>query len=209
MMSSIPKQIFGFYMLLIALGGALSALVFFSGNSISSTTSMLVNTDLPLRDNISKLRFAIFAQKPILYEYYANTDREAYLKKFTESKNVIKSGLYSIPRDDSGQAFLTQIEAQTGQIAHLADDLDKSLNSPDVDWDRAREILVQVSATEAKVTPLIDAFVAMNQKHVTDISEVAKSRIKLIMFSVIGFSVLILIFAVLFGNKIKASISQG
>jgi len=208
-MSSIPKQISGFYMLLIALVGTLSALVYFSGSSISSTTAMLVDTDLPLRDNISKLRFAIFAQKPILYEYYANTDREAFQKKFNESKNIIKTGLYTIPRDDSSQSFLTQIEAQTGQIAHLAEDLDKTLNNPNIDWDRAREILVEVSATEAKVTPLIDTFVAINQKHVTDISDVAKSRIKLIMFAVIGFSVLILIFAFLFGNKIKASVSQG
>jgi hypothetical protein len=207
-MSSIPKQIFGFYMLLIALGGALSALVYFSGSSISSTTAMLVDTDLPLRDNISKLRFAIFAQKPILYEYYANTDREAFQKKFNESKSIIKTGLYSIPRDDQGQSFLTQIEAQTGQIAHLADDLDKTLSNPNIDWDRARDILVEVSATEAKVTPLIDNFVALNQKHVTDIGDLAKSRIKLIMFTVIGFSVLILFFAVLLGNRIKASIAK-
>lgn len=207
-MSSIPKQIFGFYMLLIALGGALSALVFFSGSSISTTTAMLVDTDLPLRDNISKLRFAIFAQKPILYEYYANTDREAFQKKFNESKSVIKTGLYSIPRDDLGQSFLTQIEAQTGQIAHLAEDLDKTLSNPNIDWDRARDILVEVSAAEAKVTPLIDNFVALNQKHVTDIGDLAKSRIKLIMIAVFGFSVVILIFAVLLGNKIKASIAK-
>ena len=90
-MSTLPKQIRIFYLLLIALGGALSALVYFSGTSISSTTAMLVDTDLPLRDNISKLRFAIFAQKPILYEYYANTDSVAFEKKFTESKIIIKT----------------------------------------------------------------------------------------------------------------------
>ena len=159
-MSSIPKQISGFYLLLIALGSALSILVYFSGSSISTTTAMLVDTDLPLRDNISKLRFAIFAQKPILYEYYANTDREAFQKKFNESKGIIKTGLYSIPRDDQSQSFLTQIEAQTGQIAHLAEDLDKTLSNANIDWDRAREILAEVSATEAKVTPMIDSFVA-------------------------------------------------
>lgn len=208
-MSSISKQLFGFYMLLIALGGALSAVVYFTGSSISTTTALLVDTDLPLRDNISKLRFAIFAQKPILYEYYANTDRDAFQKRFLESKNIIKNGLYSIPRDDQSQSFLTQIEAQTGQIAHLAEDLDKTLSNPNIDWDRAREILVEVSTTEAKVTPLIDTFVALNQKHVTDISDIAKSRIKLIIFTVIGFSLLILIFAVALGNKIKASIANG
>ena len=207
-MSSIPRLIFGFYLLLLTLGGALSALVYFSGSSISTTTASLVEVDLPLLDNISKLRFAIFAQKPILYEYYANTDKDAFQKKFTENQKMIKGGLYMIPRDDQGQAFLTQIEFQTGQIAHLAEQLDATLSSSSVDWDKAREILVEVSATEAKVTPLIDAFVNLNQKHVTNIGELAKSRMQLIIQMVIGFSLVILIFAVLLGNKVNAYIAK-
>ena len=207
-MHSIPKQILGFYLLLVILGGSLSTLVYISGSSISSTTSSLVDVDLPLMENISKLRFAIFAQKPILYEYYANTDREAFQKKFTESKNAIKAGLYMIPRDDQGQSFLTQIEFQTGQITSLAEQLDKTLSSGSVDWDRAREILVEVSATENKVTPLIDSFVNLNQKHVANIGELAKSRIQFIIQLVIGFSLLIFILAVLLGKRVNAYISR-
>ena len=127
-MQSISRQILGFYLLLIVLGGALSALVYINGNAVSATTATLVEVDLPLLDNISKLRFAIFAQKPILYEYYANTDRDAFHKKFTDSKNVIKAGLYMIPRDDQSQAFLTQIEFQTAEIARLGELLEQTLS---------------------------------------------------------------------------------
>ena len=207
-MSSISRKIFGFYLLLAVLGGALSALVYINGNAVSSTTSSLVEVDLPLLDNISKLRFAIFAQKPILYEYYANTDRNAFEKKFTESKNSIKAGLYMTPRDEEGQSFLTQIEFQTGQIAHLGEQLDQTLSSASVDWDKAREILVEVSATESKVTPLIDAFVSLNQRHVTNIGELAKSRMQRIIQLVIGFSVLVLIFAILLGKSMNAYIAR-
>lgn len=207
-MSSISKQILGFYFLLITLGGALSATVYISGNSISSTTASLVETDLPLLENISKLRFAIFSQKPILYEYYADTDRNTFQQKFAESKTAIKTGLYSIPRDDQGQAFLTQIELQTGHIAHLAEQLDQTLNNANVDWDKAREILVEVSAAEKKVTPLIDTFVSLNQKHVTDIGELAKSRMQLVIKLVIGFILVILIFAVLLGKNVNAYITK-
>ena len=90
---SISKQIFSFYILLILLGSALAGLVYINGNAISSTTSSLVEVDLPLLENISKLRFAIFAQKPILYEYYADTNRDVFHKKFVDSKNAIKNGL--------------------------------------------------------------------------------------------------------------------
>lgn len=207
-MNSIPKQILSFYLLLIVLGGALSTLVYISGSSISSTTSSLIEVDLPLMDNISKLRFAIFAQKPILYEYYADTNRDTFQKKFTESRNAIKAGLYMIPRDDQGQSFLTQIEFQTGQIASLAEQLDKTLSSGSVDWDKARDILVEVSATENKVTPLIDTFVNLNRMHVANIGELAKSRIQLIMQLVMGFSLLVFIFAVLLGKRVNAYLAR-
>jgi len=207
-MQSLSRQLLGFYLLLIVLGGALSALVYLNGNSVSSTTASLVETDLPLLDNISKLRFAIFAQKPILYEYYANTDRDTFHKKFTDSKNVIKAGLYMIPRDDQGQAFLTQIEFQTAEIARLGDLLDQTLSSSEVDWDKAREILVEVSATEAKVTPLIDSFVSLNQKHVSSIADLAKAKMQLIIKLVIGFSIIILIFALLLGKNVNAYIGK-
>jgi hypothetical protein len=207
-MSSISKQIFSFYLLLLVLGGALSALVYINGSTISSTTVTLVETDLPLLDNISKLRFAIFAQKPILYEYYANTDKETFLKKFNESKNVIKMGLYSIPRDDQGQSFLTAIEFQTGQISHLAEQLDQTLSSANIDWDKARDILVEVSATENKVTPLIDTFVRLNQKHVTNLGEQVKSRMQIIVQLVIGFIIIVFIFAILLGKNVTARLEN-
>ena len=207
-MQSLSRQILGFYFLLLVLGGSLSALVYINGNSVSTTTASLVEVDLPLLDNISQLRFAIFAQKPILYEYYANTDRDTFHKKFTESKNVIKGGLYMIPRDDQSQAFLTQIEFLTTEISRLADQLDQTLSSASVDWDKARDILVDVSATEAKVTPLIDAFIDLNKKHVTGIANLAKSKMQLIIKLVIAFSIIILIFALLLGKRVKDYIGQ-
>ena len=207
-MNAISKKILGFYLLLIVLGGALSALVYISGNAISSTTASLVQVDLPLMNNISKLRFAIFAQKPILYEYYANQDRDTFQKRFTDSKNAIKAGLYMIPRDDQGQLFLSQIEFQNAQIINLAEQLDQTLSNTDVDWDKARDILAEVSAAENKVTPLIDTFVDLNQKHVANIAEIAQSRVQNIIQMVIGFIVIILIFAVLLGKQVNAYIGK-
>ena len=207
-MTSISKQINAFYLLLIILGGTLSTLVYFSGNAISSTTTTLVDVDLPLLDNVSKLRFAIFAQKPILYEYYANTNRDIFTKKFSESKNSIKTGLYLLPRDEQGQAFLTQIEFQTGQITQLAEQLDQILRSSEIDWDKARDILADVSATEIKITPLIDNFVALNKKHVTDIGALAKSRMQTIILMVIGFTLFIFISAFFLGRNVNARINK-
>lgn len=207
-MSSLSKKIYGFYALLIVLGLALSAGVYISGSGIASTTSSLVDVDLPLMHNVSKLRFAIFAQKPILYEYYANQDRDSFQKKFTENKNAIKAGLYMIPRDDQGQLFLSQIEFQNAQIINLAEQLDQTLSSSSVDWDKARDILVEVSAAENKITPLVDTFVGLNQKHVTDIGALAQTRVQLIIQLVIGFIVIILVTALILGKQVNAYINK-
>jgi hypothetical protein len=207
-MNTISKKILAFYALLIVLSGALTISVFINGSTISASTSSLVDVDLPLMNSVSKLRFAIFAQKPILYEYYANQDREAFQKRFGESKNAIKAGLYKIPRDDQGQLFLSQIEFQNAQIINLADKLDQTLSSTSIDWDKARDILGEVSAAENKVTPLVDTFVSLNQKRVSDIGALAQSRMQLINQLVIGFVLIILISAVVLGKKVNAYINQ-
>ena len=109
-----------------------------------------------------------------------------------------------IPRDEQGQSFLTQIEFQTAEISRLAEQLDQTLSSNSVDWDKARDILVEVSAAETKVTPLIDAFVSLNQKHVADLGAQAKSRMQLIIQLVIGFVIIVFIFAVMLGKNMNA-----
>jgi hypothetical protein len=207
-MTSISKKILAFYTLIIILGSALAAGVYLNGNAISSTTSSLVEVDLPLMNNVSKLRFAIFAQKPILYEYYANQNKDTFQKKFTNIKSDIKAGLYMIPRDEQGQLFLSQIEFQNAQIINLAELLDETLSSSSVDWDKARDILAEVSAAENKVTPLVDSFVELNNKHVTDIGSLAQSRVQLIIQFVIGFILIILITALILGKQVNAYISK-
>ena len=203
-MSTQSSHRFAYYVIIAALGLTLSSLVYVTGNSVVTTTSNLVNIDLPLQENISKLRFAIFAQKPVLYEYYANTDRDTFQKSFNESKNTIKAGLYMIPRNEEGQSFLTQIEFHTGQLTHLGEQLDQTLNSNSINWDKARDILVEVSATENKITPLIDTFVALNQKHVTSLGELAKSRTLYIIYLVIGFSLIMLVLSILLGRQFNS-----
>jgi hypothetical protein len=201
-MSALPKQIFAYSVLLLLLGCLLSALVYEAGSEITSSTTAMAEEELPLIENISKLRLAIFAQKPILYEYYANTDMNFFRQKFSDNNKAIKEGLYSIPRNDQSQTFLTQIELLTREISELAERLNLTLKATPTDWDLAREILVEVSATEVKIAPLFDAFVAVNKQHVTNTNELVSSRMNLIIGLVILFSLLMLFVSVLMGKKV-------
>ena len=90
-MSTIFKKILGIYLLILALGVTLSILIYTNGSSVSTAINALVSDNLPRLESISKLRASIFAQKPLLYEYYATTDRAKFLKNFELNQRDRKS----------------------------------------------------------------------------------------------------------------------
>lgn len=207
-MSPIAKKILGIYLLVLTLGVTLSTLIYLNGTSVSNTTSSLVEGDLPQLAAISKLRVAIQQQKPILYEYYANTDRENFLRKFELTQREVDAGLRTIHSSAEGKILLQQIADKNNSINQLATQLDQTLHMQPVNWDRARDLLIQVSDMEQRITPDIDALVELNRKHVHSSGKLAQSQTRLMINMVFGFSVVIFIIAVLIGYYVNTYIAE-
>ncbi|MHB1332133.1 MAG: putative bifunctional diguanylate cyclase/phosphodiesterase [Sulfuriferula sp.] len=186
----------------------MSILIYINGHSVSAVTNSLVAEDLPRLNAISKLRVAIYSQKPVLYEYYATADRVTFLKNYEASQREVDAGLHTIHTNQEGNDLLSKIESQTEQIAQYAIELDRALNSPPIDWDHARDILAQVSKTENNISPAIDALVELNQKHVFDNGNLVQSRTRLMIQMVIGFSIVIFLIAILIGYYVNAYITE-
>ena len=207
-MSTIFKKILVVYLLVLALGVALSALIYTNGHSVSNAISSLVSDNLPRLNSISKLRAAIFAQKPLLYEYYASTDRNIFLQAFELNQREIEAHFNTIHTAKVEANLLREISAYTDQISLHAVQLDQTLSASPIDWDRSREILAEVSVTESKISPIIDSLVSMNQKQVYMSGENAQARTDLMVNMVIGFSLVISIIAILIGYQVNAYISE-
>jgi diguanylate cyclase (GGDEF)-like protein len=207
-MSTVFRKILLIYFLVLALGVALSSLIYINGNSVTSAISLLVNDNLPRFNSISKLRAAIFAQKPLLYEYYASTDRKTFLRAFELNQREIEASLNTIHTVSEGKALIGKINEYADQISLYAEQLDKTLSSRPVDWDRAREILAEVSVTETKVSPVIDMLVSLNQQQVYMGGEHAQGKTDFMIRLVIGFSLVISIIAILIGYQVNAYISE-
>ncbi|MFA6902218.1 MAG: bifunctional diguanylate cyclase/phosphodiesterase [Gallionellaceae bacterium] len=207
-MSSIFKKFLLVYVLVLALGISLSTLIYTNGNLVSRAISSLVNDNLPRLNTISKLRAAIFAQKPLLYEYYASTDRAAFMKSFEINQREIEANFHTIHTVSEGYGLLKDINVYTDQINLNADRLDRTLTSSPVDWDRARDILAEVSVTEDKVSPIIDSLVSLNQKEVFMSGENAQNRTDFMIRMVIGFSIIISVIAILIGYQVNAYLSE-
>lgn len=207
-MSSISKQILAIYLLVLTLGVTLSTLIYINGNSVSDATQSLIGTRLPRLNEISKLRVAIAEQKPILYEYYATTDRAVFLKAFSANQTVIELGLRTIHSDDDSQNYLLQIAGLTEQINTQAKQLDITLNTSPVNWDKARDILVEVSKTENSISPIIDMLVNLNQNLVMESGVTTQSKTQFMIGMVVGFSIVIFAIAFLIGYYVNIYIAE-
>ena len=207
-MSSLSKKILAVYLLVLTLGVTLSTLIYINGHSVSAVTTSLVQNNLPRLNAISKLRVAIFAQKPVLYEYYATTDRTTFMKNYEAKQRDVEAGLRTIHSGHNGKNLLLKIESEVENISRYAAALDQTINTSPIDWDRAREILEQVSIIENNIIPAMDALVSLNQKNVFDNGNLAQSRTQLMIQMVIGFSVVISFIAVLIGYYVNAYIAE-
>lgn len=207
-MSSISKKIFAVYLLVLALGISLSSLIYINGHAVLDVNNHLVENNLPRLISITKLRNAIFAQKPILYEYYATTDRDKFLHDYETQQREIEAGLRTIYSHTNDKALLFQLEIAVDQLSLHAARLDQTLNTSPIDWDHARQILAEVTTTENKISPIVDELVSLNRKNVLENGNLAQSKTRLMIQMVIGFSVVIFLIAILIGYYVNAYIAE-
>ncbi len=203
-MSSIFKKLLAIYLLVLLLGISLSAMIYVNGRSVTSAINSLVSDNLPRVESISKLRASIFAQKPLLYEYYASTDRKVFIKAFEINQRDIEANFHTIHSIISGNGLLKEINKFTDQINLNAGQLDQTLTHSPIDWDHARLILLEVSKTEEMVSPVIDELLRMNQQQVLTSGEQAQSKTDWMVNMVIGFSLVISAIAILIGFQVNA-----
>jgi diguanylate cyclase (GGDEF)-like protein len=207
-MSSFFKKILLVYFLVIALGITLSILVFSNGQAVTQAINSLISDRIPYLNSISKFRTAIFAQKPVLYEYYATNERKKFQIAFEMHQHDIDGFLNSIQRNQEDAPLLKKIHAQIEKLNLQVTKLDATLNASSVDWDHAREILVDVSAIEDKISPLIESLVKLNQDQVYLSGGKAQSNTDLMILMVIAFSFVISLIAIFIAYQVNAYLSE-
>ena len=207
-MSTIFKKILVVYLLVLTLGIALSILISINGHFVTSSINSLVSESLPRLNTISKLRVAIFAQKPLLYEYYASTDRKTFLREYELSQRTIEATFQTIHSMSEGNLLFKEISRYVDEINANAAKLDHTLSTFPINWDQAREILAEVSRTEEKLSPVIDSLVSLNQQQVYTSGKHALSKTDLMIQMVIGFSLVISIIAILIGYQVNAYLAE-
>jgi diguanylate cyclase (GGDEF)-like protein len=207
-MPTIFKKILLVYFLVLALGITLSILVFSNGHAVTQAINSLISDSIPRLNSISKLRTAIFAQKPALYEYYATTDREKFHVTFEMHQRDIDGFFNSIHHEQEDISLLNEIQLQTEKLNLQALKLDKTLSTTPIDWDSARDVLIDVSVIEDKISPLIDSLVKLNQDQVYVSGSNAQTSTDFMIQMVIAFSFVISLIAIFIAYQVNAYLSE-
>ena len=203
-MSSFNQKILAVYALILMAGAALSGLIYFHGRQVLNVGAQLTQHSVPRFDTLSQLRYAIFKQKPILYEYYATTDRLAYLPRFEQAQRESREALRALREMHGSSAELTRIEAEVEHIRQLALALDNNLGHTGIDWDQARAVLTEVSVAERAITPEIDVLVGMNRTEVLRYGEETRKNTETMIQIVAGFTLLGLILSLFIAYYIRS-----
>ena len=193
-----------FFLLALALAVALSVLTLLRGRAVNETTLSFVREDVPMFRALSDLKAAILRQEPILYEYYATTDRGAFSIRYQENKRRIEQGMLLL-RDASPQRrTVTDLTASYREVEALATQLDQTLAARGIDWDLARELLAKISKDAAVMNEAVDSVITALGTEVNIRGDATLRRVREIVVIVIGSAVAVLLLMVLAGFSMRA-----
>jgi hypothetical protein len=152
---SLVKRAKYLYLLIMAIGLLLSALVYTMANTVKNTSTELVEQRLPALSDVSHVAMLVSEQERILYEYYATTNVTPYREDYQNNLINLSDLLTSLLTVLKNQGVLKSLQKKHEISVLLSKQLDQNLSSVLIDWDLAREQLKQISATRRAMLPLM------------------------------------------------------
>jgi len=192
------------YLVILGLGLSLSWRIYTLGQSVVETTTPLSRDKLPLLKTISDLKLRIAHIEPMLYEYYATTDRPVYLERAKESGASINQTWSSIRAQFPGHPALAAFETSYTDVKKTSAVLDGILGADAVDWDGARAALIQLSVESRRLAAELDQLVTAVERDVVDAGTAANDRVEQMVRLVASYSVGIFLGSLLVGFSIRA-----
>ena len=191
----------------LILGIALSTHVYKNGQSVLEASKPLLSQQLPALQLISHLQLEVAAQEPILYEYYATIERETFRRRFEANDTHIARDVKILADGLVDEEDLRPIRQYCVKINKLADDLDNTLKvygESRVDWDHAREVLVEVSAAGREVNAALESLAGSIREAVSVGGRNTSQRVEAVITAVLAFSLLLAGIAVFVGYLVNA-----
>ncbi len=202
------RRLFAVYVVVFALGAVLSGLVFVMGDKVQEALRRLVEKDVPALRDIAALQDALLEQQTILYEYYATRDCRAYRQRLHLNDARCSARLEGVAAAFANQAMAGQLRAPYGQMQRLAAQLDATLCVAEVDYDRARLLLAEVSRQAGALNAVLDGLVREVESAVAVAAARAEASVVDMFVLAALFSAAIFAIAMLVGYYVNAYLAE-
>jgi diguanylate cyclase (GGDEF)-like protein len=148
-------RVFAAYVIVLVLGAVLATMVYHYGNAILGASRVLTERDVPLLHDISTLQLVTQGLENDLYEYYATQDQRSFLTSTAQHRNNAAHLLGALRAQTILPPHRQTLEVQYSQLDALTDQFDRVMSAAEVDWDRARSLLKQISTTTIEINRLL------------------------------------------------------
>lgn len=193
------------YGVIITLGILLSAFVYYSTQKVNSSTTALVESEIPIFSKLQQLESALVEQELFLNEYYATQNRELYTSNFKQVTAEVETILNSLNQQQASPELIELLQIAQQQIVSLAVEFDQNMGREfsNEKWDLAREHLESFSMYRQATTPIIkDIIGAVNNRVQTGYAQ-TQENLTQTSYTVLFYSLMILLIAVVIGRYIK------
>jgi diguanylate cyclase (GGDEF)-like protein len=201
------RRIWWAFLLVVAVGVAVSARIVFLGDSVQAVNRMFIAEKLPLSQRIGELRGAIADEERLLYEYYSYTaTRETFQKQRKLNARRLDAIVEQLERDMGSREQATELRLRLAELNDLSNELSLTLGNKPVNWDLARAILAQVKPKVRQIETTLATMSSANRRAVDSLGMESQNSVSKMVGWAFGFSVLIIIVALFVAYYVVAII---
>lgn len=195
------------YALVFAIGVGLSVTLYRDSAILNEDTVKYLDNGIAMYAGIAALRGHIATQESILYEYYATTGSPVFKTRWEDNQRAIDDS-WAVLSNQFGRYPRTDVVTQViAEIRSLSGALERTLNDVPIDWDRAREILEQVTEKSLIASTSLSTLSDDLQQRMHEYRNQVENRIGMVNTSARYYIGAILVIAVLAGLFLSAYLS--
>lgn len=194
------RWLFAIYLALLAMGSALSYYVYEQGREARDQALALARQDMAALRGIAELKETVLAREPILYRYYADTDRAEFRRAHAKNMRRIAASMSWIETAFANDPNVVDLRREHQALADLAARLDRVFARPPYDWDEARLVLADVASVSASLNARLDRLARGVEQHVTERGLIVAESMQKMFYAVASVSGLVFVLALFFGH---------
>ncbi len=200
MIDSGHRWLFVIYLAVLGLVSTLSYYVYVQGQEVRDATLSLAHQDLARLRNIAGLKEAVLAREPILYRYYADTNRAEFRRAYSDNVRRVSAGMAWIETAFAADPNLRQLQQEQQTLSDLAARLDKVFTRAPFDWDEARLVLADVASVSASMNARLDQLAHNVEESFAQRGLSVAKATEEMFYAVVSVSLLIFVLALFFGH---------